>query len=183
MKLDVFNDFVRLASDNGVLFYYSGDFTQNVIAAVSDTLKGRLESAGVSGPARRKVFSTFVEMAQNILHYASPDSEDGARIGALSVGRSGDKFYVMCGNPVHLEHVQRLRDKLDPLRNMTLDEIKAAYREQLRNDEHDKDSISRGAGLGFLTLARESSEPLEYQIVMSSDRQDGCADFYLRAVI
>ena len=87
-------------------------------------------------------------------------------------------FYLLLG-----EHVQRLQEKIEPLRNMTLDEIKAAYREQLRNEEHEKDAISRGAGLGFLTVARESSEPLDYQIVMSSEQAKGYALFYLRAVI
>lgn len=183
MKLDIFNEFVSLANDNGVLFYYSGEFTQSVIAAVSDTLRSRLEAEGVSGPARRKVFSSFMEMAQNILHYAAPNADSGAHMGALSVGRADDKFYVMCGNPIRLEHVQRLQEKIEPLRNMTLDEIKAAYREQLRNEEHEKDAISRGAGLGFLTVARESSEPLDYQIVMSSEQAKGYALFYLRAVI
>lgn len=183
MRLENFSDFCNLASNNGILFYYTGEFSQNVIGAMSDSLKQQLDSVGVSGPARRKVFSTFVEMAQNIMHYADGEAVAAGRLGALAVGRHEERFFVMCGNPVKIEHVERIRNKLEPLRIMNLDEIKAAYRQQLRNDEHDKDAISRGAGLGFLTVARESAEPLEYQIVFSSQRNDGHAEFYLRATI
>lgn len=183
MRLENFSNFCEHATHSGILFYYTGEFSQNVIGAMSDSLKEQLDAASVSGPARRKVFSTFVEMAQNIMHYANEEASGGLKLGALAVGRHEGKFYVMCGNPVRLEHVERLRAKLEPLRSMSLDEIKAAYREQLRNDAHDRDTVSRGAGLGFLTVARESSEPIEYQIVLSTPRADGHAEFYLRAAI
>lgn len=182
MQLDKFCEFCNHATSSGVLFYYTGEFSQNVIGAMSDSLKQQLDAVGASGPARRKVFSTFIEMAQNIVHYAS-DEEINSKTGAMLICHDQGKFYVMCANPVKLAHVDRLRAKLEPLRNMTLDEIKLAYKEQLRNDEHEKDSISKGAGLGFLTVARESSEPIEYQIVVSSQRSDNHAEFYLRAAI
>ena len=166
MNLTHFADFCEQAVRDGVLFYYTGEFSQNVIGAMSDTLKQRLDAAGVSGPSRRKLFSTFVEMSQNIMHYANTEEGNGSKVGALAIGRNGDnKYWIVSGNPVRIEHVERIKGKVEPLRSMTLDEIKTAYREQLRNDEHDKDAVSRGAGLGFLTVAREASEPIEYQIV------------------
>ena len=183
MNLNQFSSFCHQADREGVLFYYTGEFSQNVIGAMTDTLKQRLDSAGVSGPARRKIFSTFIEMAQNVLHYADTSSASGGHFGALAVGQADDsKYYVVCGNPVKTEHVERIKTKLEPLRSMTLDEIKLAYREQLRNEDHDKDTTSRGAGLGFLTVAREASAPIEYQILYHSD-ENKYAEFYLRATI
>ncbi len=182
MQLDGFSKFCHHASQSGVLFYYTGEFSQNVIAAMSDSLKQQLDAVGASAPARRKVFSSFVEMAQNIMHYAR-DEAGSSSVGAMAVSHDAGRFYVMCANPVRLDHVERLRAKLEPLRSMTLEEIKLAYKEQLRNDDHAKDAISRGSGLGFLTVAREASQPIEYQIVLSSQRDDGQAEFYLRAAI
>lgn len=182
MNLGFFNAFCSQAADNGILFYYTGEFSQNVIGTMGDTVRSRLEAIGTNGPARRKVFSSFVEMAQNILHYADATPGALAKVGALAVGHKNDKYYVLCGNPVRIDHVARLREKLEPLRTMTLDEIKAAYREQLRNESHSDDPVSKGAGLGFLTLARDSSEPIEYQIIHRSG-DDTYAEFYLRAAI
>ncbi len=182
MKLGHFNDFCTRAASDGVLFYYTGAFTSNVVGTLSDTVRERLEALGTPDRHRRKVFSTFMEMAQNILHYADATPGGGRRIGALAVGHGIGKFYVLCGNPVRIDQVERIRDKLEPLRTMTLDEIKLAYRQQLRNDAHAEDAFSKGAGLGFLTVAREASEPIDYQIVYRAD-QPSHAEFYLRAVI
>lgn len=190
MKLELFNSFRNTAQDNGVIFYYTGAFSQNVVAAIGDSLKQRLDSVNASSAARRKVFSTFIEMAQNILHYAPEIVAGGgggspARYGALAVGRDdSERFFVVCGNPVRMEHVSRLHQKLEPLRQMSIDEIKSAYRQQLRNDGHAGDTVSKGAGLGFLTMARDATEPIEYSISFSSDAVGGGrADLYLRATI
>lgn len=188
MQSELFTRFRETADENGVIFYYTGAFSQNVVAAIGDTLKQRMENVAVSGTARRKVFSTFIEMAQNILHYADdvvdmPGSPPH-KAGALAVGRNGERFFVVCGNPVRPEDISRLHEKLEPLRRMSLDEIKAAYREQLRNDDHDQDdALSKGAGLGFLTMAREATEPIEYDISYASGTPGGRANLYLRAVI
>lgn len=182
MNLTSFSDFCAQAVKDGMLFYYTGEFSKNVIGAMSDTLRHRLDSTSLSAPMRRKIFSTFVELSQNVLHYADPEA-DGSKIGALAVGHNGERYYVMCGNPVRVEYVDRIKEKVEPLRSMTVEEIKQAYREQLRNDAHEEeDRFSRGAGLGFLTVARDASEPIEYQIVYRSSNQD-YAEFYLRAAI
>lgn len=188
-NFDHFRSFCAGAASSGVLFYYSGHFSGNVVGTLSDTVRERLESIGAPNQARRKVFATFIEMAQNILHYSATrvpapgDSPIDSRIGALAVGHDGQRFHVLCGNPVRTDHIERLRGKIEPLRHMPREDIKAAYREQLRNDAHDReDTLSRGAGLGFLTMAREASEPIDYQIVFRADDAEH-ADFYLRAII
>ena len=60
------------AEHNGLLLYYAGTFNPNVIQAAADTLKSRLANEDGSSSAKRKLFSTFIEMAQNVLHYAAP---------------------------------------------------------------------------------------------------------------
>jgi hypothetical protein len=182
MDLDVFSRFCSEADRNGVLFYYHGEVSPNVVAAMSDTVRQRLENVEASALARRKVFSAFMEMAQNILHYGAKGEGWNAKMGALAVEYTGEHFYVLCSNAIEAEHVERIKSKIDPVCQMSLDEVKAAYRAQLRNDEHEKDPISKGAGLGFLTLAREASQPIEYQIhLRNHDAQH--ADFFLRAAI
>lgn len=183
MNLAIFSNFYELAAKSGILFYYTGEFSPHVIGAMSDTLKKRLDTVGISGPSRRKIFSAFIEMAQNIMHYARDAQNGASRVGAIAIGEANAKYWIVSGNSVPVEQVERIKNRVEPLRSMTIDEIKLAYKEQLRNEAHESsDELSRGAGLGFLTVAREASEPLEYQIVYRSDRHE-CAEFYLRAAI
>ncbi len=185
MQIDLFNAFRNTADFNGVLFYYNGALSQNAIATMGDALKQRLESQDTCGPKARKLFSTFIEMVQNALHY-SPDAPDssGEKLGAVAVGRRDDKFYIVCGNLIEKQHAMRIREKIEPLRAMTLDEIKKAYREQLKNNNHAEDNAaSKGAGLGFLTVARDSTEPIEYLLVDTPETGNDLAYFYLKATI
>lgn len=188
-----FERFQASAQGCGVLFYYAGEFTPPVVAAAADSLKARLATEDASGPAKRKLFSTFVEMAQNILHYAAATpADDGsapAPRGAIGVGRedatdAAGHYWIVCSNAVDVDYVPRLADKLNAVRAMSLEEIKQSYREQLRNPTHSADDpISKGAGLGLLTIARDASAPLEYSFASTADPAARTALFHVRARI
>jgi hypothetical protein len=60
---------------------------------------------------------------------------------------------------------------------MTLEEIKRAYQNTLRADLPEG---SKGAGLGFLTVARDASEPLDFEFVPCAG---GRQMFYLKATV
>lgn len=93
-----FNDFFDVARKRHIIFFYVGYFSQHVVAAISETIKARLDVAGAAGPTRRRIFSSFVEMSQNIMHYSSdtltPDeqSENQIRRGSFCIGMKGDSF-------------------------------------------------------------------------------------------
>ena len=186
MELSEFMAFSKESHDKGVIFYYGGYFSQSIIAAMADALRHKLEVRESRTATNRRVFSSFIEMAQNVLHYSASGIDDRAqdegalRFGSVAVGCDGDKYFVMCGNLVHSEFVPMLREKLDPMRRMTLAEIKEAYRQQLRTEAA---ATSNGAGLGFLTLARDVTEPIQYSLIDVPGKAECHTFFFLRATI
>lgn len=186
MELNEFSAFSEYAQDRNVIFYYGGYFSQSIIAAMADALRYKLEAREARAATTRRVFSSFVEMAQNILHYSAegidgrPCGDGGLRLGSVAVGCEGGRYFVMCGNLVRDEFVSVLHEKLDPICRMTLAEIKEAYRQQLRAET---EATSNGAGLGFLTLARDVTEPIQYSLVSQPHGEERCTFFYLRATI
>ncbi|WP_054773548.1 DUF6272 family protein [Methylogaea oryzae] len=70
MEINALNTFNQAAQNAGVLFYYTGGFSQSIVTAMSDMLKHKLQANGVTGSTARKIFSAFVEMAQNVVHYS-----------------------------------------------------------------------------------------------------------------
>lgn len=185
MNLSKFEQFREHASGEGVLFYYEGEFTENITAAMGDAVKSRLDDEPEAQAKKRKIFSAFIEMAQNVAHYSTQmrSGGRGRAGGALAIGRQDGVYFVTSGNLVAHEYVARLREKLEPLRSMNLAEIKAAYKAQLRNEEHAKDEVSKGAGLGFLTVARDASAPIDYSIIETTENGGQAAYFFLRATI
>lgn len=177
--------FFDQARQHRVIFYYVGYFSQNIIAAMAEAVKLQLEVSGVTGPTRRKLFSSFVEMAQNIVHYSSdaltPASQDERELrhGSVCIIEGEGCHLLLCANPVESTVAEALRQKLEGLRQMTLDEIKQAYKDTLRADAPEG---SKGAGMGFLTMARDAREPLAFDF----QRVEGVEDttvFYLKAAI
>jgi len=180
-----FNDFWDVARKRHIIFFYVGYFSQHVVAAISETIKARLDTAGAAGPTRRRIFSSFVEMSQNIMHYSSDtltpreQSENQMRRGSFCIGMRGDSFFLLCANPVDSDNVERIRTRLEPLHTMTMEEIKSAYKKALREETP---ADSKGAGLGFLTMARDASEPLEFEFVHEA-HNPGTTVFCIKAII
>ena len=170
-------------ADN-LIFFYAGYFSQNIINAIGDAVRLRMEQSEASSSVRRKIFSTFIEMAQNIVHYSSdtltpPDQATmEMRAGSVMVTHSDDRFYILCANPVDAKFAEQLKPLLDPLRVMTTEQIKNAYRQTLRSADNAENS--KGSGLGFLTIAKDSSAPLEYGFTPAAH---GMLMFTLKATI
>lgn len=187
MQIDEFNTFKELTKKYGIIFFYSGYFTQNVIAAMGDALRAKLQAQVEVTPTVRKLFSTFIEMAQNIMHYSAnttsdPDKELSAeyRSGSIAIGREENKYVIICGNIVQRSSVDRLNDKLSAIHRMSKQEIKQAYKQKLLSEP---DENSQGAGLGLLTVARDSVDPIEYSFIEQPDATKDYAFFYIKATI
>lgn len=178
------DDFHKYVERRDVIFYYVGYFSQTIIAAMADAVKLRVEHVGGVALTRRKLFSSFIEMAQNIVHYSSDSYEkegqgqSSMRHGAVFISLTDERYYLHCANPVKADVAEKLREKLEHLRSLTIDEIKQEYKEMLRSETPPD---SKGAGLGFLTMARDASAPLEFEF--SPATVDGTSMFYLRATI
>ena len=184
-----FDQFQTQAHASGVIFFHSGEFNSVIVTAAAESLKHCMDEAGATGPARRKLFSTFVEMAQNIIHYAAlppgavPEKVQ-SKNGTIGVGKGDSDYWVICVNRVETAHITRLSEKLDALRSMSLDDIRKSYRVQLHNTGHEtSDTLSKGAGLGWLTIARDSRQPLEYSFSSDPESNGKTAFFFVKAVI
>lgn len=180
-----FSDFYEVARKRHIIFFYVGYFSQHVVAAISETIKARLDTAGAAGPTRRRIFSSFVEMSQNIMHYSSDTltpndaNENQMRRGSFCIGMKDDSFFLLCANPVDSANAENIRSRLEPLHTMSMEEIKLAYKKALREETP---ADSKGAGLGFLTMARDASEPLEFEFVQDEHNPDTTV-FCIKAII
>lgn len=185
VTMDPHSCFFEIAQQRNLIFYHKGYFSHSIVAAMSEVVKLQLEVAGVSASTRRKIFSSFIELSQNIVHYSCDSLPEttgpgGAiREGAMCISSEGEQHLMVCINPIATRAVNDLREKLEPLRNMSIEEIRQAYKLSLRADTP---ADSKGAGLGFLTMARDASAPLEFAF---HPRQDDPATtlFCLKTII
>jgi hypothetical protein len=179
------------AAETGLCVHYQGLFQPHTVQALGMAVRQRLVEASVPQGLRRRLFSAVVEMAHNVMHYGCDRSgRRGAGVGVLTVGldpasNPGEAVrggWILCANPVHREDVERIGQRMERLRAMSREETQACYRRQLLNDEHARrDPHSRGSGLGLLTIARDSRQPLEYAFVSTGEPADERVIFVLHA--
>lgn len=165
MLTNIYN-FKTELNQQGIFFCFSGPLSQELLVEIGDTLKNKMKLEATSSSTIVKVFSMFVEQAQNILHYSAeripPNNAEKAELssGIIVVGYKNEHYYVVCGNMIENDAVAMLREQLTKLQQMNKDELKRYYKEQRKKEAHES---SKGAGLGFIELARKSVMPIEFQ--------------------
>lgn len=173
MKVDDFYQYHEEVTGNGIFLTFSGVLTHDFMVKLGEMLKSKMASHNVDKNVVLKIFALVVEQSQNIIFYSADklpipsmgNEEMGA--GTITVGLENGRFFVVCGNRIDNEHVEKLRGKLLTVQKMNKDELKQYYKEQRRADP---DSDSKGAGLGFIEMARKASEPIEFAFRQLDDK-------------
>jgi hypothetical protein len=155
-------------SDQGIFFCLSGPISQKLVTDIGAILEQKMKMENASRSTVIRVFALVVEKVQNIIHYSDEkslnddtiDLEVGVSFGVIAVGYKDNHYFVLSGNMIENQKIDRLQEKLTKIQHMSKDELKQYYREKRRQKPGDE---SRGAGLGFLEMAKKASSPLEFE--------------------
>jgi hypothetical protein len=174
--------FYEQLKKEGIIFSFSGPVSQSLLEGIGATLRQKMSLEETSTSVTQKVFSIFVELMQNVINYSAERGSEGEaepdlRFGVLIIGKQEDRFYIQCGNYITPSQKGPLQEKLTRIRNMDRDELKRYYKEQRRRASGEG---SKGAGLGFIEMARRATKPLEFEIL---PMQTGNEFFAVKVVI
>ena len=155
----------------GIMICFNGLFSHTVIEELGEAAKKHLQSEEAPRNRIKDVFSVFIEQAQNLKHYTTredipPEADKSERSGTLVIARQDESYIVGSGNFVLNEDVSTLRERLEPIVAANKEELKQMYKKRLREPIQE----GAGAGLGFISMARKASKPLNYSIRNQSDR-------------
>ncbi|MEY3220625.1 MAG: hypothetical protein RIT27_1982 [Pseudomonadota bacterium] len=162
--LDKLYNFKQQHDQCGVMLCFSGYLSQELMIGIGEVLRNKLKQEEDSSMVL-KIFSVFVEQAQNIMRYSAdqipPNSEEDSALGSgiLVIGKNQGHYYISCGNIVDNHKVPHLNSQLIKLQQMDKEELKQYYKEQRKKDTPQD---SKGAGLGFIELARKSNSQFEF---------------------
>ncbi len=147
---------------DGIIFSFSGPMSHEIIEGIGSAIRVKI-GEGEDGDRRAalKVFSIFVEQVENVINYSvEKDPKDsGMSFGIVVVGKKDGLFFISGGNRIEKERQDVLAEYLTKLAAMDKAELKVYYKERRRAE---KSADSKGAGIGFIEMARKSSRPLEF---------------------
>ncbi|MCJ2163374.1 MULTISPECIES: SiaB family protein kinase [unclassified Pseudodesulfovibrio] len=168
MGTSLFKYYEEMQKD-GVILYFNGPVSQSMVEGMAELMRAKMRAEDAAMGAVQRVFAILVELMQNIVRYsAERHMDNGSHQGEMAhgqivVGREeAGHFFVACGNKVGSADCMELAEHIEILRSMNKDELKAYYRECRKRPDSATD---KGAGLGFVEMARKASRPLDFDIV------------------
>jgi hypothetical protein len=167
-------------SDQRIIICFNGPISRNLISEIGCAIKEHIESHHAPELEVMDVFSVYIEMTQNIRNYAAAKGFSDAESNAtVMIAAAGTGHYAVCaGNLVEIQDGHALVERIRTLASLDKPQLKALYKEQLRQPR--SEIKGRGAGLGLIEIARRSSQPMEASL---DPIEPGRAFFSLRAII
>lgn len=160
---------------------FNGPISRSLVEEIGNALRKYLESSELSQGAVMDVFGVYIEMTQNIRHYAAQQGytdDESATTVVVARDDGKDRYLLEACNLVEAADGEALRTRVETLAAMDKAELKRAFKQQLRAPRNGE--VETGAGLGLIDIARRSAEPLSAQL---QEAGNGRQLFSLRAVI
>lgn len=163
-KFNVYEFYSQIEQED-VLLSYKGPITDFLLTEFSNDIRSQLREERKAG---KKVFSIFMELAQNVLYYSREmDGFDGDdKVGILAVFELDDCFKVMTGNMIPAESVPKLVEKCKKINSLDRESLRAYKRELRDSPPH---SGSKGAGIGLVQVALTANNVLDAQMEQTDE--------------
>ena len=165
---------IKFKVDDEILFEFNGTITQEKVVEVAKGVEKKLIEAKVDSSIVRNIFEVIVEIMQNILSY-SCDSVDRGNNTYESRGKilithntKTNEYLISSCNLIEAFKKDKITENINQLAPLNKDELKQLYKETRRSR---KSKHSRGAGLGFIEMARKASKPISADFKEVSDNQ------------
>ena len=170
-------DWHEMLNKKKITLVYSGPLWSEGIGVIAGTLKKRLEFDKIPLSTSQEVFSVFVEQMNNMLMYSvekenftsADNTTEESPKGTFLLGKEGDAFFIQTGNIMRTESVALVKNRIDYLNTLDKKTLRKFYKEQMHSNDNNPES--KGAGLGFIEIARRISSKIIYSFIPCGENQ------------
>ena len=155
--LSLHDYYLSVIKDN-ILVFYKGAFDEKIIAEISHHIRKKLQNNYF---VSKKVFSVFIELAQNVAFYSAErniinNKVKGSGVGLLVIHEYEDFYTIKTGNLVSNKDSIRLAAKCSTIISLNRDGLR-----QLKRRQRNQPSINKDSGnIGLIQIALLGNSPL-----------------------
>ncbi|WP_299458036.1 SiaB family protein kinase [uncultured Microscilla sp.] len=152
-------------NQENIILSYKGPITAMLIAELSRDIRAEIQH---HRKASKKVFSIFMELAQNVLYYSSEINlfGDKNRVGTIFIVNEDERYKVIVGNMVKNTITSDLKERCHKIKELGRSELRA-YKRELRDQPYHNDESSE-AGIGLVQAAL-TADSFEMKIIEMSN--------------
>jgi hypothetical protein len=169
MAMQKIYDFIRdsLAKEmatNGFPLIYKGQLTHEITKIFSAMAERKIEKSNLDPSVKRKVYHVMIEFLQNITKHSDDfdNSENPIGNGLFIVGEEENKYYVITGNKIKTEKIDKLKAHIDKLNSLDINGLNELFKKQMLEG---KITDKGGAGLGLIDLVRKTGSKIIYEFI------------------
>lgn len=153
-------DYYTMTNKPSVLICYHGPVNTAILHEISKDIKEKFPQDTFLG---KRMFSIYIELAQNILYYSAEKNLLNSQldsVGTILLKQTDKRYIFSCGNLVENQYIDELIDNCEEI-NHTLRNDRSKLREAKRQQLQSKPKArSKGAGIGLIQVALTSRNPL-----------------------
>jgi len=174
---------MHLKIDNTTIYKFDEKINEESMIKSVKHIEELLKQNKAKPDKIQNVFELIIEIMQNMLNYSYGNKQlannkkeaDGSF--TLSYKTSDDTYLLQSCNLIEDFQKETIKERLQEINGLDKKEIRKLIREKMKTKEgmHDK-----GAGLGFMMMARRSIEPIQTEIL---PHNDGIYKFTLKVVV
>jgi len=165
-------DYYKKMCERKIVLDFQGAISQDMLVGMAELVKNKfITDLGQTGLVKR-IFSIFVEMAQNIAFYSEErvrleNHDTDVGVGIIMVSEVEKKIYnITSGNLVKTAAIPRITRHCDCINHMEKDDLKKFYKERIKAV---RETGRHGAGVGLIDIARKSGSPIVYKVTDVDD--------------
>lgn len=144
---------------------YKGPFDKYILSVIGNYINVII---GRNPKISKKIFSIFIELAQNIAYYSAERSslnEDDSGIGSIVIAEYDDHYKFLTGNVVMNKDIVPIIEKCEIINSLDREELRKYKREQRNLPQGSKGS----AHIGLIQVALTSCNPLDFEVTPIND--------------
>ncbi len=158
-SLDNIKELHKILNDEDIVLIFNGIFNQESLLNLLSIMENQMVEHNLN--LKKKVFNIMVEMLQNIVKHAANGKVFGENPGIFFINQKNNKYILNTGNYINKSESEDLKQKIDYVNSLSVDELNEFYEKSLFNFQIDS---SKESGLGLIELRLKTKRELEFEI-------------------
>jgi coenzyme F420-reducing hydrogenase delta subunit len=159
------DDWYKDLTKNQTLFEFKGTITSDLITKVLEDCESKTLAITDQTKLIRRVYNVLVETLQNLYHHSIHNAVDTKakteqKYASFVLYYESGEFHLVTGNYLFKDRVKIIKDRIDQINSLSMDEVKALYKMILNNQEF---SEKGGGGLGMIDITKRTKNRLKYK--------------------